>query len=334
MVCDSLTEMEQDALTLVRRGRCCSRAELSRKMGISRPTASLLVERLLELRCLRESGRGKAPRGKSPTLLTPVPEYQYTLGLDLGYTERLAGVLVDGEYRIVRRAEAKFDNSSLESIRSRSASLLEKLAGKSEITGLGIALPGILDPRTNRVLRSIVPLFARYDMQALFTEWTGLPAVVENRSRSAAFSEAFGGAADSQNNFVLVSLGKSIGAAFWLNGSVFTGSFGAAGEIRSLRLGDGRTLEEALSLACVQNYSEEELVSICAEGLHQLTELMDLDRLVLAGRFTDFGPIFRKKLTAKLNVYRKCRIVFSGYGRFSAARGAAMSMCEKALAAR
>ncbi len=325
----TLTEIEKKALVLVRRGQCLSRADLARSLHVSRPTASLVVEKLMDAQALYESGPGKSSRGKAPTLLVPAAGFQYTIGLDLGYSRQLAGVLLDGGNRILRKMETAFENTSLEDIRKQSMLVIEQLSGKYPVSGIGIALPGIMDPGTGRVIRSINPLFISCDLQKLFARWTQLPVVVENRSRAAVLAEAFGGAADQEKNFMLCSLGKSIGAAFWLNGAIFQGSHGAAGEIRCIRLPDGRTLEDALSFENVSSYSEDELVSLCAGGLRQPAELMDLELVVLAGRFTDFGAGFMKKLTRELSISRKCRLTFSSYGRFSASRGIAMSMAEK-----
>jgi len=329
----TLTELERKALTLIRREEGLSRAELSRALAVSRPTASLLAEKLLQKQAICETGRGKIRRGKSPVLLGAVPSYQYTVGLDLGYTKDMVGVLLSGTYQIVRKAQAEFNSGSPDDIARKAGEMVRQLSGGYAVEGIGVALSGIVEPGTGKVLRSVNPVFSSCDMGNRISQQTKRPVIVENRSRAAAFSEAFGGAATRQDHFTLISLGKSIGATFWLKGEILQGSGGAAGEIRSLRLADGRTLEEALSFDAADRCSEEERVSLCAEGLYQLAEIMDLDFFVLTGRFTDFGAVFPKELTRKLSLFRPCRAVFSDYGKFSAARGASMAAAEHFLAA-
>ena len=325
------TPNERGALSLIRRGYCHSRAEISRRLQISRPTASLLIEKLIHIGAVHEIGLGKAARGKAPVLLAPNAEFQYSIGLDLGYSHQLVGVLVDGQDQIVKQETMEFDNTSLDSIREKSLEMFASLSRNHTICGLGLSLTGIVNAAEGKVLRSANPVFASYPIRDLFTQWTNLPIWISNRSRVEAYSESIGGAVNLQGDFILCSLGESLDAAFFINNKIILGPNRAAGEIRHIRLDDGRTLAEALVPEAILHASEDDLVAICAEGLFQLTQLLDLKTIVLSGRFTEFGPGFLPKLTQALSREQECQVSFSHYGKFSAARGSAMTVAETIL---
>ena len=318
---------EKEALILIRRGTIRSRAELSRTLNVSRPTASVIVDSLLKNSLICEAGRGRSTGGKAPTLLSILPETNHVLGLDLGYKSMLSAVLIDGSGKIVRKNEYEFDPASLEDIGEKSFTAMQELSSSCAVNGVGVALSGIVEKNTGKVLKSINPLFTGNKIKEYLSGKFSLPVLVENRSRMAAYSEAYGGAADQEKDFALISLGRSIGAAFWLNGQLFTGQ----SEIRNLRLKKKKTFEEALSPSSTGANSPEEVISCCADGLGQLLEIMGMERIVLSGRFADMGKDFAFQLEKALNKEHICKVDMAKFGRFSAARGAAFLQGEKIL---
>ena len=144
----------------------------------------------------------------------------------------------------------------------------------------------------------------------------------------AAVSEAFGGAGDKEDDFALISLGTSIGAAFWCGGGIFNGAGSSAGEIKNIRLGSGESFEDALALPAVRDRSTEEIAGLCADGLGQVVDIMDTGMLILSGRFADFGAGFAPMLEKMMSEKHPVRVRSARYGRFSAARGAAFRLGE------
>ncbi|MCQ2397062.1 MAG: ROK family transcriptional regulator [Lentisphaeria bacterium] len=328
----SMTEKERQAYVHIRRGYCHTRADIARHLNVSRPTASIIVEKLIALHAVCETGLCKPKRGKAPINIEAEADFQYSIGLDLGYSRSLVGVLLDGKNRIIQKACVEYNNTSLDSIHDKSLEIIEQFTRTYDVCGIGISLTGIVNSRASKVVSSVNPIFDTYPIHDLFEQWTSLPVCVSNRSRTEAFSEYIGGAANLEKNFLLCSLGESIDAAFFFNDTQFIGPNRAAGAIHHIRLKDGRTLGEALGTDVIPNYTEDELVDICADGLSQLTNIVDLRDVVLSGRFTDFGNDFLRKLNAALSGIWKYNIVFSNFGKLSAARGSAMTIAEYFLA--
>jgi predicted NBD/HSP70 family sugar kinase len=324
-----MTELEKSAYILVRRGIARTRAELARRLEVSRPTASTAAEKLLSAGLIAECGKGKSTGGTAPILLSARKDVPGFIGIDLGYADRMSGVLLDGAGGIAAEAERTFDPADLASIAENTEKLINALSPAKKIPGAAVALSAIIDEKSGRITSSINPVFRDGNIKEFLENELACPVFTANRSRAAAVSEAFGGAADSEENFALVSLGRSVGAAFWCAGKLFCGANSAAGEIRDLRLASGERLEEALSPEKTARADREDVLEVCADALSQLVAVMDFRLLILSGRFADFGKGFSSALERKLaRKTRGVRVKSARFGRYSAARGSAFRMGE------
>lgn len=323
----NMTEHEINAYIMIRRKLAVSRADVARCLGISRPTASLVCESLLAKNLIQECGKGKSTGGTTPTLLRAASSQFNIIGIDFGYSNKMTAVLLDGAGNITDEKEAIFLPDDIDSIYQCAQILVQQLAGNKKIDGIALALSAIIDERSREVLKSVNTLFCNKNFLPSLKKIFPYPLFISNRSRSAAISEAFGGAADKVNDFALISLGKSVGGAFWCNGGLFSGTTSSAGEIRNLRISDGTRLEDLLSKENIERISRERFVNGCAEALNLITDIMDFKLLVLSGRFADFGVDFAPLLQAKL-CNNNVTVKQSRFGRFSAARGSAFQMAE------
>lgn len=323
-----MNKLEKKAFLLIRRNLAGTRAELARELAVSRPTASSVVERLMDRGLIKECGKGKSTGGTTPILLTVNSKSAYYVGIDLGYTDRMSAVLLDNAGTITAEAETDFNRADLKDLSDKAVLLIKRVSGRKKISGVAVALSGIVDEKTMSVTKSINPYHCGRVVPELLEHATGLPVTIWNRSRAAAVSEAFGGAGDKEKDFALISLGASIGSAFWCDGKIFEGSHSSAGEIRNLRLNCGLRFEDALSLTRIKACGTDSILALCADGLEQVLSIMDFELLILSGRFADFSPDFAEKLEEILKKNYPVRVRSARFGRNSAARGAAFRMGE------
>ena len=324
-----MTDLEKNAYMLIRRGCARSRADLARRLDVSRPTASTAAEGLLARGLIRECGKGRSTGGTTPVLLSAETGLAGCVGIDLGYADRMSAVLLDSAGNILGRKEREFDPSDLNSMAVNSKKLVRALSPGKKLIGVAVALSAIIDEKTGRIIDSINPVLRTGRLQSTLEKTLDCPVFSANRSRAAAFSEAFGGAAGQEEDFALISLGRSVGAAFWCGGKLFRGSGSAAGEIRNLRVASGDRLEQALSPERTDGADREEILEICADALSQIVDIMDLKLLILSGRFADFGRDFPASLETRLReAGTQTSVRAARFGRFSAARGCAFRMGE------
>lgn len=323
-----MNKTQKNALITIRRKLASSRADVARLLGISRPTASAAVQSLIESEYIIECGKGKSNGGTAPVVLAVNAEKAFFLGIDLGYSDRMAAVVLDNAGDIVECDEFALAPHDANDIDAKLKQIYRLFSEKYPISGIAAALSGIVDETNMSVLNSVNPNFCGNTMRGILEKNFGLPFYIGNRSRMAALSEAFGGAGDRETDFAVISLGKSIGAAFWCAGEIFNGKNYSAGEIRNMRLADGRTFENALAPDAVKNLSAENIAELCAEGLVQLADIMDIDLMILSGRFADYGENFAAELEKIISYNHPVKVRSACFGRFSAARGAAFKMGE------
>ncbi|PSB03796.1 ROK family protein [Merismopedia glauca] len=111
-------------------------------------------------------------------------------------------------------------------------SIVQLVPNRSQIVCMGVGTPGPSDV-THRIARLALnlPEWHNIPLADLLEAQTGIPTVVENDANCAAIAEAWLGATRGFQNFILLTLGTGVGGAIFLNGQLFTGHQGAAGEL-------------------------------------------------------------------------------------------------------
>ncbi|HEX8476408.1 MAG TPA: ROK family protein [Pyrinomonadaceae bacterium] len=150
------------------------------------------------------------------------------IGLDVSGTTMRAA-LVTGEGRIAERREASLER---EGVAAQVARLVTELRDAApNVAALGIGIPGLVDTATDRVIiSSDLPTLARGDFHAELESATGLRVELENDANAAAYGEYIVGAGHGSRNMFYVTIGTGIGGALILDGHLWYGASGFAGE--------------------------------------------------------------------------------------------------------
>ena len=140
-------------LEAIRAGAPISRAEISRRAGISKPTVSLALQSLLEAGLVRETQHDPGGRATAPSFFEPVPEAALVLGLDLG-ARFLRGAICDLRGEIRARQDVELDGADAEGAIDAIAGLRivarRRRAGcrADRIDGVVVGVPGVVDADT------------------------------------------------------------------------------------------------------------------------------------------------------------------------------------------
>lgn len=210
------------------RAGAISRAELSRRLGLTKPSISAIVGDLLASGLLRENGRGQVgPRGgRAPVFLEVDPRARVALGIDVR-RDKLTVILADLRGALVARAvEPASPEVSAEAVvdqvvRVCRTVLRRTRTPRSRLLGVGIGTIGPVDAAEGVVRQPLhfargadIPFRAR--LEAAF----GVPVVVDVGSNAAAFGEMTLGAARDRHSLVYITLGYGIGSGIVLNGHI------------------------------------------------------------------------------------------------------------------
>jgi glucokinase len=151
------------------------------------------------------------------------------IGMDLSGPMVRAALLSD-EGRVLERREAVI---SSENLVEQVATVGRELgAGDSSVRAMGIGIPGLVNRQTDRVVASRnLPATVRDDLHAEFMRATGIRVELENDANAAAYGEYKVGAGRGSRDIFYMMIGTGIGGAIILDGKLWTGASGFAGEV-------------------------------------------------------------------------------------------------------
>jgi predicted NBD/HSP70 family sugar kinase len=227
---------ELTVLEAIRDGHPVSRAEVSRRVGISKPTVSLALQALLDAGLVRETAAKGTGASYGALFFEPVPEVAFVLGLDVG-GRYLRGAVADLDGTVWAREDVEVSDAGAEAVVGEAKALRDRLVTAARIDpalleAAVVGAPGVVDPAEGRIWQAAnVPGLEGFPVVEEFSRALDLPAVVENDINLAALGEQWLGAGRDVPNFAFLSIGTGIGCGLILGGELHRGAHGAAGEI-------------------------------------------------------------------------------------------------------
>jgi predicted NBD/HSP70 family sugar kinase len=243
---------ERTVLDAIRAGAPISRAEISRRAGISKPTVSLALQSLLEAGLVRETEPDPGRPTYGATFFDVVSEAGLVLGLDLG-ARFLRGAICDLRGEIRGRQDVELDGADAEGAIAAIGALRVSLAEASglsgaRIDGVVVGVPGVVDSDTGRLtLATNVSGLEGRDWAGDLRAELGLPVTVENDINLAAVGERWRGMARGVEDFVFLSVGTGLGSGLVLRGELHRGRNGAAGEVDLVAAGREEEIDPCAS---------------------------------------------------------------------------------------
>jgi len=141
----------------------------------------------------------------------------------------MRGVLISAAGEVVGRRESTYEP---ENLIGAIAELTKELRESGGIKSVGLAIPGLVNRETDRVLISTgLPFTAQEHIHAELMQATGLRFELENDANAAAYGEYKAGAGRDARDIFYIGIGEAIGGAIILDGKLWTGASGCAGEI-------------------------------------------------------------------------------------------------------
>ncbi|MBE0683043.1 MAG: ROK family transcriptional regulator [Anaerolineales bacterium] len=213
-----------------------SRAKLAVITGLNKSTVSSLVDELLSRKLVHETGSNSGGAGRPATLLEMNPQAGLIIGVELG-VDFVSVAVTDFLGNILwRRREDANPNEDQDKMINQTLRIVKEAmtAGKQKNTrfiGLGLATPGTVDLKEGVLIFAPNLHWRNVPFGKIFTEHTKLRVFVENDANAAAIAEHLFGTARHCQDFLFVFAGVGIGGGLFLNGRLYRGKNGYAGEI-------------------------------------------------------------------------------------------------------
>lgn len=216
-----------------------SRAEIARRLAVSKPAVSPAVRQLIDEGLVFESGPEPSQGGRRGMGVDLVPLQRSVLGVDVGATNTRAAI-ADVRGTILATRRVRTDGRSTDALIEQLTSLRDDLvaaAGAPSPESVAIGTPGVVDPETGAVrFAPNLPVLERPGLGERLQDALGCPVSVHNDVNVAAVGEHWRGAARGVDTFVLVGVGTGLGFGLVVDGELFTGARGRAGEASLTRV--------------------------------------------------------------------------------------------------
>lgn len=228
------------ALNLIREHQPISRADLARRMDVTRGVASVLVQELIDQGLIYEGATGDTARGRKPTFLHIRTQDRLVVAVDVRFSKTYL-MLSDfsGRQLAVESYDTVFSIPEfVKELAARIRRLLKTQGAKANCEGIGVVVPGMVDLRTGRVLNAPTLGWREVDIRDQLAAATGLPVQVENSGRACSLAHLWleRGEAAVTESFVYVNVSDGVGVGVVVNGELLRGHNHIAGEFGHMPL--------------------------------------------------------------------------------------------------
>lgn len=313
-------------VALLRASGPTTRAELATAIGLSRATVSATVAELKQDGWIHEqpASSGSTGRGRPPTLLLLTQQAGVAVGVDLGRSHARVALAHLGHEVLAEAAHELDESWRAEDAVDAVEALVDKAlaaAGvdRGGIVGLGLGLPAPLDTSGHSTSITIPPDWVREDPGQAIARRLGVPVVVDNDANLGALAEARWGAGRGAKALCYVKASTGIGAGLVLDGRLFRGSSGTAGEIGHLVVDEDGVVCRCGSRGCLEVRAGGRAlvaqVAHSAAGIRSLAELIaaaQAEDLACTRVLADAGTMLGTALAAVLNIVNPDRVVLGG----------------------
>lgn len=312
----SLTESERRILGLLFKRRAMTKADISQATGLAQQSASRICARLSKLGLLFEGERiatGKRGYPSATVMLEPSASYAFGISLQV---ECVFVSLVDFSGSIVEELSRNFTSMPAKTVLAWINEATQELCARhgiarSRVAGVGVGIAGShIGESEQEGFNTPYQLedWAEVNISERVAEAIGFPVWTDNDGNAAALGECMIGVGRWANSFAYLNLGFGVGGGVILNGELWRGRYGNAGEfagglppniypfpnlelLRRILVADGIELNSVNEL--VEKYDPSwkgisdwiarvrDSLSIIASNA---TAILDVDVIVLGGR--------------------------------------------------
>lgn len=265
---------EKRVLAFLRKERISSRLDIARKLNISKNTVSLIVEKYIKQQIIQEVGLNETPSAGRPKIkITIIPSSLKSIGILIQHNQVYL-VVTDYYSQVIDSEHFTLDTSQpghcLEEIGRRTAALLSR---HPETVGVGVGLPGIVEPDNGFVYYSSHLDWSNVDVCNLLSSYIPLPLRVMNSVKASALATLQQlGEATAPSTFY-IRIDEGVGGAFLISDKLYFGGTWTAGEVGHLMIDPTGPLCQCGRRGCLEALIRTKAVKLRLQQLEQ--ESMD-----------------------------------------------------------
>ena len=234
----SLSQDTLNVLMLIGRQGPISRAGIARQLNFTASRITRLTEALIAVRLVHETGFEKSTGGRRGCLLALSEDTHLLCGVRISISSTIEVVLTDLHANILAQEVFQADSSALpEQITAQIHVALKQCLAKGEnfsqrLIAVGLGVSGLVNPAEGKMLRSrSFPHWKNVPLAPMLADALGLPVFLENEITMTTSAELWFGNGRGCQNFLFVGLGAGVRMGMVIDGRLYRGSTGNAGEL-------------------------------------------------------------------------------------------------------
>jgi glucokinase-like ROK family protein len=277
-------------LRLLRDDGPVSRAELGEAVQLSRSKLAVELDRLTEIGLVESLGLA-ASRGGRRSAIVGLAQGLRFLGIDIGATSVDVAV-TDGRLTVLEQVAEPIDvRHGPDAVLAVVLDLVGKLrAGGNavDLHGAGVGVPGPVSFRDGvPVAPPIMPGWNQFPVRSVLSQHLGVPVLVDNDVNIMALGEMHAGLARTVDDLLFVKVGTGVGCGIVVDGQVYRGASGSAGDIGHIRVDDEGPVCSCGNVGCLEaHFSGAALARDATEAARAGRSEQLAERLAAVGSLT------------------------------------------------
>lgn len=307
-----------------------SRTQLSELTGLSASTISKAVTPMVADDYLLEAVEASSGPGRPQTMLRVSRQRHSVVGIKLA-PDHVVGVLTDMTADVTACIRQPVGDSSPDTVLDTAAEVVEQLFATSptvrtDALGIGVGVSGHVDSWHGVCRRSALLDWRDVDVSGPLSRATGLPVVVNNDVNTLVVAEEWFGAGRGTRSFAVVTVGAGVGCGLLIDGELFAGSTGLAGELGHIPLDRDGPLCSCGNRGCLEAVAGDAAVlrairqaggpafDTVAAAADAARSASDRGRAAARAAFESAGEAVGRGIAVLLNVLNLEKVVLSGEG--------------------
>lgn len=268
---------EKRVLAFLRKERISSRLDIARKLTISKNTVSLIVEKFIKQQIIQEVGTNEATAAGRPKIkITIIPNALKSIGILIQHNQ--AYLVVTDYYSQIIESERFTLNTAepeqcLKEIGQRAAELMRI---HPETIGVGVGLPGIVDPVTGFVYYSSHLGWSNVDANSILSSHISLPLRVMNSVKASALATLQQLDEETAPSTFYIRIDEGVGGAFLISDKLYFGGTWTAGEVGHLMIDPAGPLCQCGRRGCLEAFIRTKTVDLRLQQEEQETVYRDI----------------------------------------------------------
>ncbi len=310
--------------------------DLAKRLGLSIPTVSKLVDELTVTGLIKEGGKTETGSGRHPNTYGLNPESCYFVGVDIKNNTVSLGLMDFGGKLIEKQLDVVFDSCNSVDNLTQLCDIIDRFISsrsveRSAILAINVNISGRVNPMVGYS-------YSRYNFEEMplsevLTEKLGVRVCIENDTRAMTYGEYIYGNCSKIDNLIFLNLSWGIGLGIIIDGKIYYGKSGFAGEIGHMVTYDNEILCHCGKKGCLETEASgralvRKLIERLESGANSLIadryrengtitlddvfEAIDGEDLLCIELVEDMGRELGRWLAGIINIFNPEKVILGG----------------------